>query len=131
MNHRSPCPSPSPDFWILVSEFCLSKIFSKIQSCVEAADLFFVAVEFQGWLSTPEEAGTDNALAFLAPAGMVNFRVDVRVETVLTRRRLVPESLRLIDDKVDSDQRFSSLEPIFPRHHQADGRPVLVQQRLP
>src|SRR5690349_11543857 len=71
----------------------ISVVFLQVHSGIEGRHLVRVAVEGQR-LATPELA--DPPLGGLAPARVVDGRVDVRVETVLLRRGLVPGRLRLL-----------------------------------
>src|SRR5437016_12115479 len=69
-------------------------------------DLFFVSVEHQCRLLARKEAGPDDSLASLAPAGMIDVRVHIGVEAVFVRRELIPKRLWLFGHEVDLRQRF-------------------------
>src|SRR5882724_3275548 len=99
----------------------------QVHAGVEAGNLAGVAVEGQG-LAAAELA--DAALLGLAPARVVDGRVDVRVKAVLAGRVPVPGGRRLLLDEGDLDDGFDALESVLPGHHQAHGRAVLVGQRL-
>ena len=90
-------------------------------------DLVGVAVERERG-TAPELA--DPPLGGLAPARVVDRGVDVRVETVLLRRGLVPRGWRLLTREPDPHDRFRALESVLPRHDHADRGAVLVRQHL-
>src|SRR4249920_4006512 len=69
-----------------------SEVLLQIDVVVEAGDLFAVAVEHQ---RLAHEELADAPFARLAPPRVVHFRVHVRVEAVLPRRRFLPAVDRL------------------------------------
>src|SRR5262245_59117501 len=95
---------------------------------VERSDLVLVAVEHQRL--APSELA-DPSLGRLAPSRVMYGRIDVRVEAVLLWRGRVPRRLGLLVDEPDPDDGLGALEPVLPRHHDADRRTVLVGQHLP
>src|SRR5438034_3753016 len=99
----------------------------EIHAGVEVRDLVGVAVERERG-AAPELA--DPPLGGLAPARVVDRGVDVRVETVLLRRGLVPRGWRLLTREPDPHDRFRALESVLPRHDHADRGAVLVRQHL-
>src|SRR6516164_9832255 len=111
--------------------FPKSEALLQIHPCVERSDLFFVSVEFQSWLSGEEETSSNDALGFLAPAWVINFGVHIGQKTVFAGGDLIPQCPWLISHKIDSCDRFSALESIFPGNHQADWRTVLILERFP
>src|SRR6185312_16658792 len=73
-----------------------SKVLPQIHAGVQLPDLGFVAVEHQRLAPLCEQAAlADAPLGRLAPARLIDVRVDVGIEPVLTGRRLVPGSHRL------------------------------------
>src|SRR5258706_12828956 len=103
------------------------EIFFKIHAGIELRHLVAVAVE-QERLALGELA--DAALGRLAPPRMVDVGVDVGEKAVLGRPRLHPRRRGRLLDEADFYDRLDALEAILPRHDQADGRAVLVRQRL-
>src|SRR5690606_27496176 len=89
------------------SNFIRSVVPSQIHSCVQRSDLFCIAVERQR--RTLEELA-DPALARLAPARVIDFRVHMGVEAVLARDRDVPRGCRLTLTEVDLHDRLAALE---------------------
>src|SRR2546426_4989659 len=88
-------------------------VLPEIHAGVEVRDLVGVAVERERG-TAPELA--DPPLGGLAPARVVDRGVDVRVETVLLRRGLVPRGWRLLTHEPDPHDRFRALESVLPRH---------------
>src|SRR5439155_23491670 len=97
----------------------------QVHTRVHRRDLIAVPVEHEGLPATH----LGNApLRRLAPARMVDLRVHVRVEAVLTRGGLVPGGLGLLRGQADLHQGLGALEAILPRYHHAERRAVLVRQ---
>src|SRR5690606_244974 len=107
------------------SNFIRSVVPSQIHSCVQRSDLFCVAVERQR--RTLEEFA-DPALARLAPARVIDFRVHIGVEAVLARDRDVPRRCRLTLTEVDLHDRLAALEAVLPRHSLPELGTVLLRQ---
>src|SRR5580765_57719 len=82
-------------------------VLFQIESRVETLDLLGVAVEHQR-LALEELA--DAAFARLAPARVIDVRIDVRVEAVFLRRRVLPGVERLPLGEPDPDDRLRPLE---------------------
>ncbi len=61
---------------------------------------------------------------------MVDGGVHITIEAVFARIGLVPACRRLLVGKRDPHDRLDRLEAIFPRHHEAQRRAVLVWQHL-
>src|SRR5215471_988191 len=100
----------------------------EVHAGVHRRDLIAVAVEHQRLRG--REVARDALLGRLAPARMIDVRIHVRVEAVLAGIRVVPRRVRHLVDEADADDRLDVLEPVLPRHHEADRRAVLVHQRL-
>src|SRR5262249_21430374 len=96
---------------------------SHVHSGVERRALVLVAVEHRR-LAPPELA--DAPLRRLAPARVIHGRIDVGVEPVLLGRGRIPRRLGLLVDEPDPDDGLRALEPVLPRHHDANRRTVLV-----
>src|SRR5437899_1125655 len=69
-------------------------------------------------------------LASLAPAGMIDLRVDVGVEAVLVGRCHVPGGARLATGEADLHDRLDALEAVFPGHDEPQRRTVLTGKSL-
>src|SRR5207342_2956767 len=93
----------------------------------EARHLIAIAIEHQR-LAAQELA--DAAFGRLAPARMVDRRVDVRIEAVFLRRRFLPGIERLLLREPDLDDRLDVLEAVLPWHRQPQRRAVLVRHDL-
>ena len=102
----------------------------EIEPRVQAGDLIGVAVEHQCWCPRREQASAELSFARLAPARVIDFRIHVRVEPVLLRRRHVPARERPLVREMDADDRLRALEAVLPRHDDANRRAVLVRQHL-
>src|ERR1700761_3347121 len=104
----------------------------QVHAGVERGDLRLVAVEQPGLGALGEEAAAvaDAALGRLAPARMIAVRVDVGIEAVFLRRRLVPGGRRLLVEEADSDDRLRALEAVLPWHHDPHRRAVLVRKHF-
>ena len=72
----------------------------------------------------------DAAFGLLAPARMVDGRIDVGEEPVFLRLQRVPGGFRHLLDELDAHDRLDALEPVLPRHDQPQRRAVLLRQRL-
>ena len=75
-------------------------------------------------------AGAELALGRLAPARVVDFRVDVGPEAVLAVADLLPEADRALVGEGEAGDRLDRLEAVFPRHREAERRAVLLRHRL-
>src|SRR5207244_3206409 len=75
-------------------------------------DLVRIAIEHQRW---PPAEVADAPLGRLAPAGVVDGRVHVRVEAVFVGCRLLPGRLRALGDEADPHDRLGALEAVLPR----------------
>src|SRR5205809_250667 len=87
----------------------------KIHSGIEARDLIRVAVKRQR-RAAAELA--DASFGRLAPSGVINGRVHVRVEAVLPGAGEAPGRRRLFLRQANSYDRLDPLEPILPRNDQ-------------
>src|ERR1700720_1668149 len=103
---------------------------SKVHAGVKAGDLIGIAVEGKRGNGVGEAGGVDTALARLRPAGVVHRRIDVGIEAVFLGADLVPEGLRLLVRKVETDDRLATLEAVLPREDDADRSAVLVGQHV-
>ncbi len=98
---------------------------------VEARHLLAVAVERQRRPALGQQSAlADAPFGRLAPARMIDLRVDVGIEAVLAGVLLLPGDRRLLVGEADAHDRLDALEAVLPRHHQPDRRAVLVGQRL-
>src|SRR5690349_17583499 len=79
----------------------MSEVRPQIHAGIEAGDLIAIAVERQGRPALRQEAATlaDAPLGCLAPARVVDLRIDVRIEAVLARILLIPGGRRLLVDQ--------------------------------
>src|SRR3989304_8529039 len=103
----------------------------QIHAGIQARDLAGVTVEHERLaLGSEDTVLADAALGGLAPARMVDLRVDVRVETVLVRCGFFPGDSGLLFDEADAYDRLGALETVLPRAHEADRGAVLVRQHL-
>src|SRR5690606_26441758 len=96
-----------------------SKMLAQVHARVQRGDLFGIAVEWQRLQAVAEQCESvagDAAFGLLAPARMVDRRIDVRIEAVFVRRRRVPRRRRLAFDEFDAHDRLDALEPVLPRH---------------
>src|ERR1700679_2126160 len=64
----------------------------------------------------------------LAPARMIDGRIDVRIEAVFLGRHLVPGGLRLPFREVNPDYRLDAFESILPRQRKTQRCAVLVRE---
>src|SRR5258706_3360355 len=99
----------------------------KIHSRVQGGDLLGVPVEYQRGSSAKLP---NPALRGLAEVRMVYLRIDVRVETIGTRKFLLPRADRLCAHERDFHNRLYSLEAVFPGHNQSQRSAVLAKERL-
>src|SRR5690606_526883 len=116
----------------LVRAMAASVELAQVHAGVELAHLRLVAVEHQRRAALGEQAAVlaDAPLVGLAPARVRNLRIHVGIKAVLLRRRQVPRGAGHLLDEADLDQRLAALEAVFPGHHQAQRRAVLVRQHL-
>src|ERR1700680_2804623 len=105
----------------------LSEILAQIHAGIERGHLVGIAVEHQGRTA---QKFAQTALFGLAPAGVIDVGVHVRVETVLTRVRNIPSGRRFILHKADFNDRLNALEPVFPGQHDTHRGAVLVGKRF-
>ncbi|ABA48737.1 hypothetical protein BURPS1710b_3740 [Burkholderia pseudomallei 1710b] len=116
----------------IVLHLSYSEVFLQIHPAIHRRDPIAIAVEHQRLALRREEAVlADAPLGRLAPARMVDVRVDVRIEAVFVRRIRVPARRRLPVDEADLHDRFRALEAVLPRHDHPHGRAVLIGQHLP
>lgn len=108
-----------------------SEVPPQVHARVQRGDLVRVAVERQRGLPRREQARADAPLGLLAPAGMVDGRVHVRVETVLGGRGPVPGRRRHPLGELDPHDGLAALEAVLPGHDQPQRRAVLVRQDSP
>src|SRR5687767_11834645 len=102
----------------------------EVHAAIEPRHLVRVAIELERRLATEEVGRSDPALALLAPAGMIDFRVHVREKAVLVWRGQRPGRLRHPLDETDADDGLDALESVLPGHDEAERRPILVRQQL-
>src|SRR5258708_4418211 len=102
-----------------------SVVLAKIHARVQTGDLIAVAIELQG---VAHRKFADSALFRLTPAGMVDVRIYVGIETVLLSRRLIPGGGRLFLDQPDTHYRLNTLVAVLPRHREPDGRAILIRK---
>jgi hypothetical protein len=76
-----------------------------------------------------EEPGKANFFR-LAPARMIDRRVDVGVEPVLRRHGELPRTDGLLLDHSDLHDRLDALEAVLPRHDEANRRAILIRQHF-
>src|SRR6516162_7246125 len=108
-----------------------SEELAQIHIGIEARDLVGIAIEWQRRVALGEEPALANfAFGLLAPTRVIDFRIHVRVETIFVGVLFVPTGRRHFRNQPDPHDRLDALEAVFPRHHQAQGRPVLVWQIL-
>src|SRR5437667_6816102 len=105
----------------------ISVVFLQVHPVVQARNFVAIAVEGQG-LALEELAQAP--LSRLAPARMVDGRIYVGVEAVLVGVGQAPGGWRLLFRELDLDDRLDALESVLPRHHQPDGRAILIGQHL-
>src|SRR6516225_6126725 len=115
---------------VLASAPCISVVSLQVHAGIERGDLLAIAVEDQGGPALPKQPVADAPFGGLAPTRMVDRRIDVGVEAILARVLACPRGLRLLLDELDANDRFDSLEAVFPRDDQADRRAVLIEQGL-
>src|SRR5437763_4321155 len=127
-NTRERSKFVSDDSWKNVHESL--EILAQIHLGIEMRDLFFVAIEHQRRLLARKEAAPDHALALLTPAGMINIRIHVPVESVLVWQHDIPCCRRLFRHKLDLHKRLRALEPVFPWHDKANWCAILLAQGL-
>src|SRR6188472_1110531 len=89
-----------------------SEVLPEIHAGVERRDLVPVAVEHQ---RRPASQVGQASLAGLAPARVIDFRVDVRVEPILAGVRGLPRRAWLLVGKADAHDRLDALEAVLPR----------------
>src|SRR5262245_13665509 len=100
-------------------------ISAQVHPGVQLRNLVRVTVERQ---RRPLEELTDATLACLAPPGMVDIRIDVRVEAVLLSSLLLPGIDRLFVREANINDGFDSLETILPRNYKTKWCAVLIRQ---
>src|SRR6266542_222379 len=102
-------------------------IFLEVHSLVQTCHLLTVAVEHER-LSAKKFA--DAPFAGLAPARMIDFRIDIRVKAVFLGLHHVPRRGRLLLDEAQFDNRLDALKAVLPRHDQAHRGAVLRRQNF-
>src|SRR6266567_892506 len=107
-----------------------SVVLLQVHSVIQRRYLFGVAVEHESSAALVVERQADAALGILAPAGMVHAGIHVGVEAVLLGSLLIPGGGRLLVEEAHRDDGLGGLEAIFPRHHDAHRRTVLVGQHF-
>ena len=90
-------------------------------------DLVGVAVEHERFAA---DEIADAALGRLGPARMIGRRIHIGPEAVFGRDLRVPGRCGLVFGKRDAHDGFDGLEAVLPRHNKANGRAVLIKQRL-
>src|SRR5690606_21798184 len=97
---------------------------------IKTGHLVAISVERQGFspCCAEESAFANTYFRRLAPAGMINSRIDVGKEAVFLRGHVTPGCLRLVFYQCYPHDGFYTLEAVLPRDHQTHRRPVLVQQ---
>src|SRR5207249_11443916 len=100
---------------------------AQVHARVEIGNLLGVAVERER--RAPAELA-ETPLGRLAPARMINRRVHVRIETVLTRRGQIPRGGRLLIGETDLHDRLDALEAVLPGNDEAKWRAVLVREHF-
>jgi hypothetical protein len=83
-----------------------------------------------GRLPVPEGRRADTPLALLAPARVIDVRVHVSVEAILSRRRFFPACARPSFGEADLDDGLDALEAVLPGYDQPQWRTILVGQGL-
>src|SRR4030067_1356004 len=104
---------------------CASVEFAQVHATVERRDLVGVAIE---WQRRTLSEFAETPLLGLAPARVIDCRVHVCIETVLTRRGLAPAGGRLLLGETDTHDRLAALQPVLPRHHQPQRGAGLIRQ---
>src|SRR4051794_3169571 len=104
-----------------------SIVLPQVHAGIQRRDLFGVAIEGQRW---PALGFADALLGRLAPARVIDLRVDVGVKAIFVGPVGAPRCLGLAIDQVDLDDRLDPLEPVLPWHHQPNRRTVLWRQFL-
>src|SRR5712691_11223576 len=99
-----------------------SMVLLQIHSVVEAGDLIAVAVEHE---SGAREDFAEAALLGLAPARMIDIRIDVGVETIFRGRVAIPGRRRLLFLEADLCQGLDALIAVLPGNNHANRRAIL------
>src|SRR3984885_8872583 len=107
-----------------------SEVFPQIHPTVETGYLRRVAIERERRLPPPECARADETLACLAPARMIDRRVDVGQETILVGGGARPGGARCLFREFDADDGLDALEAVLPGDDQPQRRAVLIRQHL-
>src|SRR5215470_16971854 len=98
----------------------ISEVDLEVEARIEAGNLLAVTVEQQRRPSLGEQpALADPPLGRLAPAGVIDFRIDVRIETVLPSVLQIPRSRRLLIRETDAHDGLDALEAVLPRYDQS------------
>src|SRR5690606_33662370 len=90
-----------------------SEVPSEVHSRVQGGHLVCVAVEHQG---RPLAEFADAPLPCLAPAWVVDVRIDVGIKTILVRGCPFPGRARLVLDEPQAHDGFCTLEAVLPGH---------------
>src|ERR1019366_6810971 len=96
-----------------------SVILAQIHPGIKAGDLIAVAVKHER-LALDELAQA--AFGGLAPAGMIDRGIHIRIEAVLARAGEIPSGGRRLLDELDFHDGLDALETVLPGLHQPDGR---------
>src|SRR5437879_7292837 len=91
-------------------------------------NLFGVTIEQESWARSKL---TDAVLHLLAPAGMIDVRVYVRIKPIFVWRLNLPGRRRLVRDQHNLYDRLDALETIFPRYDETNRCTILRRHRLP
>src|ERR1700751_824759 len=76
-----------------------SVVLLEIHSAVQTRHLLAVTVEHQSWLALLPDRSANHSLCLLAPAGMIDVGIHVRIKTVFVRRHVVTCRMWLFIDK--------------------------------
>ncbi len=99
------------------------EVAAEVHAGVEGGDLIAIAIEHEGGAL---EEFAEAALAFLAPAGMIDIGIDVGIEAVLMGIGEIPGGVGLVFDEFDFDDGFDALEAIFPGEDHTNGSAILI-----
>ena len=104
---------------------------TKVKPVIKVSHMLAVTVEHQRWLFRCKQSRADAPFSSLAPARMIDFRVDVCIEAILVRCHQFPTRFRLFFDKAHLDDALDALEAVFPWDDQPDRLAVLVRSDFP
>src|ERR1035437_1420328 len=107
-----------------VSNACRgSVVLAQIHPGIKAGDLIAVAVKHE---RLALEKFAQAAFAGLAPTGMVDRGIHIRIETVLARAGEIPSGGRLLLDELDLHDGLDAFEPVFQGTTRRTGAPSRV-----